>query len=105
MSKLFTLTFEGHVKRWYHRLPTASIHSFGQLVKELYKSFDRYDYRDVLKIINKLRMKPKESIEDFSRHFLHLCYEFPNKKTNWDFFKQKVQVLFNIVRIFNSFYN
>lgn len=49
MVRFLTLKFEGHVKRWYHTLLDASIHSFNQLVKELHKEFDRYDYWNVIK--------------------------------------------------------
>jgi len=93
MARFITLTFEGHVKRWYHTLSAALIHSFDQLVKELHKEFDMYDYQDVLKRINQLIMKPNESIKDLYDHFLNLCYEFPEENMDWDFFKQNFKCL------------
>jgi len=66
LARLFTLTLEGQAKKWCYSLLTASIHSFQQLVKELHKYFDRYEYQDVCKRINKLRMKLDEYLEEFS---------------------------------------
>lgn len=62
----FSLTLEGRTKQWCHTLPAMSIYSFEQLIGELQQAFERYDFQDVLKRINELRMKPKESLEDFS---------------------------------------
>ena len=50
---LFFLTLEGRFNRWVS-YPTTCFHS----------SFDRYNYQDVLKRINQLRMEPNESIDD-----------------------------------------
>ena len=66
MAIFLTLTYKGRVKRWYHTLPIASIDSFKQVVKDLHKLFNTYDYRDVLKRINQMRMKLNELIKDFS---------------------------------------
>ena len=44
MVRFFTLTFEGHVKHWFHKLPTASIHSLKHLVKDIRDAFAKYDY-------------------------------------------------------------
>jgi len=93
---LFCLTLEGKFNRWCHTLPPASIYSFEHLIKELHLIFDRYDYKDVLKIINQLIMKPNESTEDFANQFLHLCYEFPKEEIDWDFFKQKFECLVHL---------
>lgn len=93
---LFFLTLEGWVNRWCHILPSTSIHSFDQFLKELHQAFDRYDDWVVYKIINKLRMNPDESIEDFSNIFLHLCYEFLEGDMNWYLLKQKFE---NLVQI------
>ena len=65
MAKFFTLTFEGQVKKWCHTLPTASIHSFEKLVKELDEAFEKYDYQDGHDRINQLRMKSGEYLEGF----------------------------------------
>jgi len=61
----FTLTLEGQVKKWCHTLPTASIHSFEKLVKELDEAFEKYDYQDGHDRINQLRMKSGEYLEGF----------------------------------------
>lgn len=65
-------------------------------MKDIHKTFDIYDYQNVLKRITQLRMKPNESIEDFSDRFLHLCYEPPGEDMDWDFFKQKFKRLVHI---------
>ena len=54
---------------------------------ELHLEFDKYDYWDVLKRINKIRTKHGESIEEFSNRFIPLCYEFLEEDIDWDFFK------------------
>jgi len=63
---IFYLTLEGWVSRWCHTLPPATIHSFKHLITELPLAFDMYDYLDVLKGINQLRINYNESIEDLS---------------------------------------
>jgi len=93
---LFFLTLEGRVNQWCNTLPLSSIHYFEHLIKELHLEFDSYDYQDVLKIINELRMKYNESIEVFFNQFLHFCYEFPKEDIDWDFFKQKFEHLVHI---------
>jgi len=59
-------TIERCVNQGCHTLPPTSIHSFHHFLEELYQSFDRYDYQYVYERINELRMKPDESVEDFS---------------------------------------
>jgi len=93
MCILFTLTLEGRVNQCFHTLPSSSIHSHRQFIKELDQDFDWYDYRGVYKTINQLRMNPNESIDDFSNIFLHLCYEFTKEYMDWDFFKHKFEHL------------
>ena len=66
MDILLTLTFKGHVNWWCHTLTAASIHSFDQLANDIHKEFDRYYYQNFPKIINQIRMKPNESVEQFS---------------------------------------
>lgn len=41
-------------------------------------------------------MKPNEQVENFSNQFLHLCHEFPEEDTDWDFFKHKFEWLVHI---------
>ena len=84
---LFTLILEGWVNWWCHTLPYAFIHYFDQFINEIHQDFDGYDYQDVYKRINHLKMEPNESIEDFSNIFLHLCCEFPEEDMDWDLFK------------------
>jgi len=36
MCILFTLTLDGHVNQWCHSLPSTSVHSFCQFLKELH---------------------------------------------------------------------
>ena len=76
---MFILTLEIRVKQWCHRLFAASIHSFEELVREVFEPFDTYDYQDVYKRINHIRMKHDETLEEFLDRFLHLCYEFPEE--------------------------
>lgn len=78
-----SLTLEGCAKKWCHTLPAASIHSFEQLVGKLQQTFDWYDFQDVLKRINELRMKPEESLKGFSFRFVHLCFEFLESDIDW----------------------
>lgn len=52
MATLLTLTFEGYVSQWFHRLPIASIHSLAQLTKKLHKAFDKYNHQDFYERIN-----------------------------------------------------
>lgn len=42
-----------------------------------------YNFQDVLMRINALRMKPEESLEDFSFRFVRICFEFPERDVNW----------------------
>jgi len=72
MGRLFTLTLEYHVKKWFHMLPTTSIHSFKQLIRKLCQAFDRDDSQDVHRRKNQLILKPKESLKDFSARFVHI---------------------------------
>lgn len=41
-------------------------------------------------------MKPSESSEDFANPFLHLCFEFHEEDTYWDFFNQKFELSVHI---------
>ena len=82
---LFSLTLEGRIKKWCHTLPATSIHSFEQLIGELQQAFHRYDFQDVLIRINDIRMKPCESIEEFSIRFVHTCFEFPERDVDWTY--------------------
>jgi len=93
---LFFLTLEGRVNRLCHTLPLASIHSFDQFFEEIHQAFDRYDYRDVSNKINQLRMNPNESIDDFYKRFLYLCYEFLGENLDWDFLKVEFESLARI---------
>ena len=76
-SMLFSLTLEGHTKQWCHMLPAVSIHSFEKLVYKLQQALDMYNFQDLLKRINELRMKLEESLEDFSFRYVHIYFEFP----------------------------
>ena len=76
---LLSLTLEGRAKQWCYTLPVVSIHSFEQLVGKLQQEFDMYDFQDVLKRINELRMKPEESLEGFAFIFVHICFEFAER--------------------------
>lgn len=90
---LFYLTLESHVNQWCYTFPLASIHSLHQFLRELHQAFDRYNYCDVCKRINLLRMKPIESVEDFYDRFLHLCCEIFEEDMNQDFLKQEFEHL------------
>ena len=90
---MFIFILEDHVKCRCHTLPTTSIHSFEQLVKEIREAFDMYAYKDVYKMINQLRMKTHESLEDSLDWFLHLCYEFSEEYVNWNFMSERFQHL------------
>lgn len=92
----FFLTLDGQASQWRHTLPPTSIHSLNHLIEEIYLAFDRYDYRDVYKRIDQLRMDPDESVEDFSNRFLNLCYEFPEEDMYRYFLKQNFKHLFHI---------
>ncbi len=74
---LFFLTLEVCVNRWCHTLPPASIRSLLTFLKELHQAFDVCDHQDAYERISQLRMNPRESVEDFSSCFVHLCHEIP----------------------------
>jgi len=74
--RLFTFTFKACIKQWYNTFLTTTIHSFEQLVKEIYLAFDGCSYEGVYKKIIHLEMKYDDSIEDFHDKFIHFYYEF-----------------------------
>lgn len=77
VSMLLFLTLEGCANWWCHTLPSPSIHSLLTPPKELHPTFDKYNHQDVHEKFSHLRMKPRESVEDFAILFLHLCNEIP----------------------------
>lgn len=90
MGRFSALTLEGHVKKGCHTLSVTSIHLFEKLVSELCQAFNRYNFQDVFKWINQLRMKSKESLQDVSSRFIHLCYEFPERDGDWMYLGEKL---------------
>jgi len=47
----------------------------------------------VFKRINHLRIKLKESLEDFADRFFHICYKFPERYLDWMYLNEKFQRL------------
>lgn len=53
MCRLFTLTFEGRVKKWCETLPVASIHTLEQFIDEILFSLENYDFNNLcIELIN-----------------------------------------------------
>jgi len=69
------------------------MHSFENLVKELYLAFEKYDYKFVYNKIMHLRKAPDESLNYFHNRFIHFCFEFSEDDINWNFMKEKFEFL------------
>ena len=93
---LFFIILEGRSNWWFHTLPPTSIHSLLTFLKELHQAFDECDHQVVYEIISCLRMKPRESIEDFATHFLHLCHEIHERFVDIDFMSQELKHLVHV---------
>jgi hypothetical protein len=67
---LFTLTFEGRVKRWCDTLPTASIHIWEQFIREFLHAFKNYDDDELCEEILKLKKKKDGSWNTFFKVYV-----------------------------------
>lgn len=81
--KLFFFTFQGFVKSWCKTLSYDSIHSFKQFIDEFITYFQESIFEDLFKEIDKLWMRPNESMDDFSNIFLNIYYKIHEKDKYW----------------------
>lgn len=60
VCKSFIFTFEGRVRKWYHTLIDASIHSFEHFITKMSHAFDMLYRKGLGKKILELRKSPDE---------------------------------------------
>lgn len=83
LCKIFYFTFQDHVNSCCDTLPWNSIHSFKPFIDEFIFDFQKSTSKDLFKEIDEFIRRPNESMNDFCKIFLNICYNILDKDKEW----------------------